>query len=105
MNTYELLVAARDVFAEEGGAKHMLRDCDGKVCAVGAINMADHGYPEWIFSPMWTNSEQDVTEARIELDKHTPSGYIVGYNNEELTTKQDVLDVYDKTIAAMEEKV
>ncbi len=102
MNVYQILVKARDIFAEQGGAKGVLEDCDSKVCAVGALNMAEHGTAGWAAN---FNMEISVLNARYELDKHTPGGYIVDYNNQKLVTFDDVLAVFDKAIAGLEEKV
>ncbi len=110
MNVYELLVTARDVFAERGGAKHILLDSDTKqVCAIGAINVAHHGQAEW--EDLNDVEGNDVLAARNLLNQHCPipeTAYyppIVVYNNRTDITKDDVLAIFDKAIAGYEEKV
>ncbi len=105
MNIYELLVKSRDVFAERGGVKHCL-SLRGNVCAVGAINVADHGSSEWRSNEESLDSVIEVCGLLNNQLANSDDGYsIVEFNNEMLTTKDDVLAVYDKAIAALEEKV
>lgn len=108
MNEYELLVAARDAFAAHGGAKHVLVDELNRVCAVGAINLADHGNAEWTYGLGYkTDDSVYVVRDLLNLQFADPEDdyAIVDYNNRHDTTKEDVLAVFDKAIAAFEEKV
>lgn len=114
MDDYELLVAARDEFAAHGGAKHWLvlyvgGEQDYQVCAMGAVNMAEHGNAAWEWDEDSFCQAQQVQKL---LDRHAPetpiairrfASRIVHYNNREDTTKDDVLAVFDKAIAEYEE--
>jgi hypothetical protein len=121
---YGLLVAARDEFAEHGGSKGLLiewldRDYDClplmneppkseyyQVCAMGAVNMAEHGTATWNLY-----EGNPVMKVRDLLNNHVPGKErcpkwctpIVYYNNRDDVTQPDVLTVFDKAIAEYEE--
>jgi hypothetical protein len=42
-----ILLDAANVIEERGLCKHLLEGGRGEVCAVGALNVADHDDPEW----------------------------------------------------------
>lgn len=48
MKTSEILLRAVEVLKERGWNKYSLVDCDGRVCAVGAIKVATGMHPESI---------------------------------------------------------
>ncbi len=102
MNTYELLVGARDVFARRGGVKNELEDDNGNVCALGAINVALTGKATW----SWGGFSEDIYlfDEVSTLLTEAINGDIITYNNRSDVTKEDVLAVYDKAIAGLEEK-
>ncbi len=106
MRDYKLLVAARDVFAKQGGAKYALCDEDNKVCVMGAINMADHGNAQWNGDEQAPMRVGGLLSASLTGDKDEKYYYnMVVYNNRHDITQDDVLVIFDKAIAEYEEKV
>jgi len=112
---YELLVKARDVFAERGGAKGELELAGtGQVCALGALNVAASG----AVTALWQWCDVDGTAhyvvdvpgwwaAKKLLDEQVSDHYehnVVTLNNDLDTTNDDVLVLFDKAIAGLEEK-
>lgn len=77
----------------------------GNVCAVGALSVAEGevmaAHPWFDPSTLKVMPLAALTEATSEFGdyRHVPS-----FNDDPKTTKQDVLNCFDKAIASLEEK-
>lgn len=90
----KILQSARAEVAK-GWCKNQLEDQDGNVCVVGAIHRADLGSARAL-----TCLTLDGAHAFEEVQAHVPRGERLDlYNNAKTTEKQDVLDLFDKTLA------
>lgn len=107
MNQHELLAKARDVFAERGGAKYVLEHRTNKtVCTLGALNVAMTG--DALGFSAHDDTVQAYQEVNVLLGDMVGPKYdhnVARFNNADDITKQDVLDLFDKAIVTLEEKV
>lgn len=76
-------------FRDDDGM-HSADDC--AVCAVGALNWADHGYPE----PAWKDT--DGFSAAYMVLRNTLTETIPGWNDAPTRTHAEVLAAFDKAI-------
>lgn len=118
MTTHELLVTARNRI-DLGWCRRLLRDRDGNVCALGGVNVSYHGsfaFPLACFSsavvrvitpdPVYVGAIAalfDAQDVKIEMEG-SPAGWersdsVADYNNTR-NDKQEVLDWFDRAIAA-----
>lgn len=111
MTTHEALVKARN-FIDAGwhqGSREIVKFGEIHNCATGAVTRAITGYSNIHFA---RDSERLnlYTNCLLKLYNELPTAYkidhydcdfrIALYNDEETTRKQDVLDLFDKAIAA-----
>jgi hypothetical protein len=89
MKASELLREARNVLFERGWCQNALED-EGRVCAVGAVNVADHGCAQWDFE----NYGASIS-ARAALNAAAGTE-IVAFNNTPERTFDEIVDVFDK---------
>ena len=113
MQQAQVIRAAADVIRERGHCKHAMEDERGWVCATGAIAMVMTGNA-WAWC-MWEDPESEanaltralgqvVAEQYPDRLKPADLGYrIVWFNNHGDTTQEDVLAVFEKTAAGLEE--
>jgi hypothetical protein len=101
----EDLKTARDLIAAPGGfVQGTLWDGNGGFCSTGALHRAISGYSFRMCSD-WERftAACDELAAHIDGGRGTPTGYgaaidvIVDYNNSH--TQQEVVEVFDKTLA------
>lgn len=97
MTVAEDIKTARDIVAKrwyKGG----LTDGEGNVCALGALNVACLGSVHAFVIDNRGRRE----EARNELERHLPDQRwpdLVDYNDAESTTHEDIVNLFDKTLA------
>lgn len=102
MKASELVAKGRDVLAA-GWCQHKYEDDDGNVCAIGALRRV---------APNELGGYQGRGQAYFDACKalNAKSYEMFGIcdvsllNDQNMTTKQDMLDIFDKTIAGLEEK-
>lgn len=104
--------AAREALASRGRTTGRLVSRDGRVCALGAVgagldgNFArfyldetrrENGLTEW----SWVLSSERAFSVERALRKHLPvdARSLQSFNDAAATTTQDVLNLFDKTIA------
>jgi hypothetical protein len=94
------LKAARAELVARGRCRGELVDADGKVCAIGAIAVATvDGFMEIsLASREISLGEQRPNRCLTALEAHLPD-VISAFNDNSATTDQDVLDLFDKTLA------
>lgn len=98
MSVVEDLKAARAIVAK-GWHKGGITDGKGNYCAVGAMNMVLHGTAAWAWvddGGFRRRRDQMMDAVNAQIPSHL---VIADYNDARSTTKQDVLDVFDKAIA------
>lgn len=106
------LLAAREVIRERGLAKRIEVDCEGRVCARGALNEVIGGNPDagkvrqrfanrsrrWKEALMrrWLLADRTIA-ALLENEKHPSEGCmdVPQWNNASERTKEDVLTILD----------
>lgn len=102
MSVIEDLKAARHYIEQNGWTQGALRNIeDGSICAMGAVCLAAGMQ---IGSPTSVLVEWDRhQEMYDELKKHVPEGFfdVAAYNDDPATTKQDVLNLFDKALAEL----
>lgn len=105
MTVVDDLRCARAQVLQRGFFKGWLVDHDGRVCTVGAVNIACYGSPIVAYRDGDDWSRRDAV--LNELCKHLPAGFssltweIATYNDAESTTKRDILTLFDKTLASL----
>lgn len=107
MSASEVLGQARDIVAN-GWCKGALNDHRGNHCALGALYAAE---AKDVFEPSILSGDARVAFGAIS-DIAEELGYtfdwghgnIVAFNNAPETTHQDVLNLFDKAIAGLEER-
>ncbi len=94
MKDSETLWAARDLI-EAGWCKHALRNIHGDVCLAGAVAEVTGVY----------SLKTRVLRHLLETLTGSTAGhrYLVSFNDHPNTTKQDVLDLFEKTAIRLEE--
>lgn len=106
MKASEVLAAARDEI-ENGWTRGTFEDTHGSVCAVGAIHRAAEQKKATVTGLdgviELAAAQEDATAAIQRLTREHGSGSIMGYNDH-ATDKQQVLDLFDKAIAGLEER-
>lgn len=103
MKASEHLAAARDEI-EKGWTTGTLQDHVGNVCAVGAINrVANEAKPQGLDAFVNTCTAGNSAAAALEKVVQELGGHgIMGFNDS--STKQDVLNAFDKAIGQLEER-
>lgn len=110
----EDLKAARAELVKRGRSRGYMVRADGQVCAIGAIgvatvadferlyldaknNVSDTGLAKWSYGL----ASLRCLRARQALRRHVPrdDGFIELFNDDENTTDQDVLNLFDKALA------
>jgi len=108
VNVYELLVSARNIYAERGGAKGELEKLDtGQVCGAGALNIAATGSAMWwplVMSPQLAEEWVIANHLLNELVGSKDGFGFSHFNDRQNVTKNDVLAMFDKAIAGLEEQ-
>jgi hypothetical protein len=102
----QLLVKARDGYADHGGAKLALRDVRGRVCAVGAVYEAEGEGPLGLsMSAAVTGALTVLSDAAVEQypEYGETLGALVRVNDDPRVTPEEILAIYDKAIARVEE--
>lgn len=107
MKASEVLSSARDIL-NTGWHKGWFSDGKGNYCAIGAcMKAAEVGLmtPE-VFQKLPRKSGYRGATAALsdKLFEMTGEGELSEYNDDPKVTKQDMLDLFDKTIAGLEEK-
>lgn len=100
MSVIEDLKAARQ-HVERGWMQGKLTDYNGNVCAMGAVSIAAGMR---IGSMVSHTMEWDRHQAQYEaLMKQIPEGFfdVAAFNDDPATTKQDVLNLFDKALAEL----
>lgn len=87
---------------EAGWIKHRIKDSDGNVCIMGAVERVTES--DWRDSYCHVSAEPDFTRyqaMRQALIDHLPGEFstIPKFNDDGRTTKQDALHLFDKTLA------
>jgi hypothetical protein len=95
MKASELIGMARDRL-EKGWCQYTFSDSDGHVCAAAALGRA---MPAGQLA-----AYIHARDAVIRAAKEQGFGSLIGFNDCPTTTKQDVLDLFDKVIISLEEK-
>lgn len=100
------LKAARDVLATRGRCTGRFTGADGRVCALGAIGVATtEGFAQMdrdhqsaaVFCDRRPRRAEKALRAHLFTDPD--DGEVFVYNDLPTTTDQDVLDLFDKTLA------
>jgi len=97
MSVIDDLKAARDE-VEKGWCKFALEDKEGNVCVLGAIQRAI----DWnAFHTTVPNGHRlfVAIDALARVLPEFAKGSVVVYNNHSSTTKEDVLNLFDKALA------
>ena len=81
-----LLLRAADLIEERGHAKSALEDEKGRLCALGALNLAHSGN-----ATNWSGA-RDFIKARNKLARQVKSNMISCWNNRPERTQQEVID-------------
>ncbi len=109
-----VLTRARDIFAERGGAQCMLMDHRGRVCVNGAICVASLEACGEDVSTYWsfyghrklTGDHGDAAITVLANEALEQYGILaVTLNNRRDTTSDQLLTLFDKAIARLEERV
>lgn len=107
MKASEVLSSARDIL-NTGWHKGWFSDGRGNYCAIGAcMKAAEVGLmtPEVYDAPPHESGYRGAVSALTDkVFEMTGEGLLSEYNDDPKTTKQDMLDLFDKTIAGLEEK-
>jgi hypothetical protein len=116
--TLAVLTEARDLFAAHGGAKNFLMDNVGRICVNGAVNWANmrrSGLPDPVtLMDMTAPKTQSRLNCRVfysavaELSHEAQQQHgcdHVEFNNRPDTTVADLLPLFDKAVARLEERV
>lgn len=106
MKASEVLAAARDEI-EKGWTQNTFEDHEGSVCAVGAISRAAAQHKDTVdgldgFIDLC--DAQETATAALERLVHEHGGRSIMSYNDHATDKQQVLDLFDKAIAGLEER-
>lgn len=110
MNVVEVLQVARKVLVVSGWTRHRMRAVNGKVCATGAVGVAvDPAAMADSRTQNHLSENLDFAAATTALQEHLPEKYkgftkspawdVAYYNDHIATNQDDILDLYDKTIA------
>jgi hypothetical protein len=97
MKVSEFLGEARDEL-NKGWTQRAYQNGDGEVCAIGAIERVAMRNLDTI---------QAAAEAQREIQSKAQEvygKYVQAFNDASTTSKQDVLDLFDKAIAGLEER-
>ena len=109
MSVVDDLKAAR-AEVEKGWCKRTFGDSEGNVCTRGAVNTAVSGDPFALYAAVVEPATMDdwwerQAAACEQLRKHIPPAAVTGlepiaeFNDAPTTTKQDVLNLFDKALA------
>ena len=99
MTSEDVLLAAADIIQQRGLTKHTLGHNDGPVCSIGAINEAISGFPDERGIPeVALPCIKRLYDHLLVKDEVRPtsteffySSRIVGWNNQNTTTADDVV--------------
>jgi hypothetical protein len=92
----EVLVRARNLLATGRWCKGVFEDSDDNMCTLGAIRNAARAETLFFGAPY----ESVEYAAVVQLAAHLPASYsVAGFNDDEDTTLQDVLTLFDKALA------
>ncbi len=96
-STQELLISAREIFVQHGGAKGTLQDpVTGKICFQGALNWALTGSPtQWDWDELLRDAYRILNDVISEFDSRC-IGLAGSFNDGH--SFEDVLAVFDKAI-------
>lgn len=97
LDAADLLDAAHDVMLERGRCKGNYSDDTGRVCVLGAVNVADHG------SPIWRVEHETATDASACLHSHLGQS-VSGWNDDPATTDDMAFDAFHTAAKELREK-
>jgi hypothetical protein len=98
------LRAARAELMKRGRCRHHFTDHMGRVCALGAIGVAlDSNFDKFSRSAQERARIHNHRFYRAEqaLREFVPTTSVDTYNDDPTTTDQDILDLYEKTLASL----
>jgi hypothetical protein len=105
VRTHKLLTKARKVYADHGGARLHLVDKQGRVCAVGAIYEAAFNDPREGYLTIETVYAVRALCAVVAeqypeyVNNGSDANCLVVANDDPKVTSEEILAIYDKTIA------
>lgn len=107
MKISELLAEARDELSQ-GWEKHTLLNAKtGSVCAVGALRRATMNHVQDGAIPLFRKARTMLNAKAVEMADDVSmlgaSTGVEGFNDWAMTSKQDVLNLFDKVIITAEE--
>lgn len=89
----QLAAKAADILERRGHCKAILEDGNGRVCAFGALNLADHGASDHGKNNM---GYPEVLRTAVLVQAHIGdySHCLAEWNNQPERTKQEVIDAF-----------
>jgi hypothetical protein len=99
----DLKVARRELVARGRCRGTLLDRSTGAVCAMGAVSVATiEGFDQLATSDDWCSAQSASARflrAERQLSRYAPNGSVETFNDSPATIDQDVLDLFDKTLA------
>lgn len=103
MNAVAVLRGAQNALMEKGWCKYALQEDDGRVCALGALNVAITGDAESIVQSIQSESYGDAYKFLLTEAERRGVRDVADYNNTIAVSFNDIMDFFDEAILLAKE--